>query len=132
MMNITTIPEIELPDTPNQPQTQTQPQRSDDWWTLRKHRVKLAMEGNDEALLVINATAISWHVYHNFRMLGIIDASEEQIFHLQKRGKLSVRPRLEANAVEYLVLDLDTHIQRIEIYSQKRGDWLETYEMRAI
>lgn len=131
MMNITTIPEIELPDAPDEPQTQTQPQRSDDWLTRFKHRVKLAMVGDDEPLLIVNATPISWHIYHNFRLLGIIDASEERIFYVIKRGKLSVRPHLEANAVEYLVLDLDEHIWRIDIYCQKRGQELETYEMRA-
>ncbi|MEO7020544.1 MAG: hypothetical protein ABI234_10375 [Ktedonobacteraceae bacterium] len=124
-------PEIELPDTLDQPQTQTKPQRSDDWFTRTRHRVKLAMSGDDEELLVVNNTLISWYVYHNFHKLGIIDPGEALIFYVQTRGKLSVRPSLESDAVEYLVLDLNTHIASAEIYLRHIGQELETYEMRA-
>ncbi|MGH2506345.1 MAG: hypothetical protein ACRDHZ_02865 [Ktedonobacteraceae bacterium] len=131
MMKIEIAPEIERPDVSDQPQTQTKPQRSDGWFTRIQRRVKLAMEGDEEDLLIINTTMIPWHIYHNFRMLGILDSGEEHLFRLQKRGKLGVRPHLESDAVEYLVLDLDAQVQRVEIYRQHLGQGLETYEMRA-
>ncbi|MGH2481272.1 MAG: hypothetical protein ACRDHW_16585 [Ktedonobacteraceae bacterium] len=123
--------EIELPDTSDQPQTQTRPQRSDGWFTRIQYRVKLAMSGDDEELLVVNNTAISWRVYHNYHLLGIIDPGEDQVFRLQKRGQLKVCPSLESDAVEYLVLDLNGLIAGAEIYRRHIGQELETYEMRS-
>lgn len=130
-MAVKITPAIELPDTFDQPQTQTKPQRSDGWFTRTRNRVKLAMSGDDEELLVVNTTAISWRVYHNYHLLGIIDPGEEQEFRLQRRGQLKVCPGLESDATEYLVLDLNGRLDRVEIYRRHMGKELETYEMRA-
>ncbi len=130
-MAVKLIPEIELPDTPDHAHTQIKPQRSDGWFTRTRHRVKLAMSGDDEELIVVNNTAISWRVYHNYHLLGIIDPGEEQVFRLQKRGQLKVCPSLASDAVEYLVLDLKGWLAGVEIYLRRIGQDLETYEMRA-
>jgi|SRR5579875_2259366 hypothetical protein len=126
-MAIKIAPELEPPPT----RTQSERRRSDGWFTKIQRRVKLAMSGDDEELLVVNNTTISWHVYHTFHLLGIIDAGEMLTFRLQKRGNLNVRPSQESDATEYLVLDLTSQIQRVEIYRRNIGPSIDVYEMRA-
>ena len=126
-MAIKITPELEPPPT----QTKPERRRSDGWFTRIQRRVKLAMSGDDEELLVVNSTSISWHVYHKFRLLGIIDAGEIYTFHLQKRGNLNVRPSQESDVTDYLVLDLNSRIQRVEIYRRSIGPSMDVYEMRA-
>lgn len=126
-MAIKITPELEPPPT----QTQPERRRSDGWFTRIQRRVKLAMSGDEEELLVVNSTSLSWHVYHKFHLLGIIDAGETRSFRLQKRGNLSVRPSQESDATEYLVLDLTSRIQRVEIYRRSIGPSMDVYDMRA-
>lgn len=118
---------------PDAPPTQTKPQRrnSDGWFTRAKRRVMLALAGDDEELLVVNQTAVSWHVYHKFHLLGILDPWETYTFRLRKTGNLNARPHQESSAVEYLVLDLNRHVERVEIYRRQLGQEVEVYEMRA-
>jgi hypothetical protein len=118
---------------PEAPPTQTRPQRQDEsgWFTRVRNRVKLAMAGNEEALLVANETAVSWHVYHKYHLLGILDPWEQRTFHLRKNGNLNARPNLESDASDYLVIDLHTRIQRVEIYRRQLGQAVEIYDMRA-
>lgn len=126
-MAIKILPERESPPT----QTQAERQRSGDWFARIRHKVKLALAGDDEDLLVVNTTAISWYVYHTFHPLGILDPGESALFHLRKNGNLNARPDLESDAVEYLVLDLTTQVQRVEIYRRNMGKELDIYDMRA-
>lgn len=126
-MAIKIAPELEPPPT----QTQPERKRSDGWFTRIQHRIKLAMSGDDEELLVVNNTLLSWHVYHKFHLLGILDAGETYTFHLRKRGNLSVRPSQESDATEYLVLDLTSRIHRVEIYRRSIGPSMDVYDMRA-
>lgn len=121
------MPEID------EPPTQTRPARknSDGWFTRVQRRVKLAMSGDDEELQVENCTAIAWHVYHKFHLLGIVDPGETRLFRLQKRGSLNARPSHESDATEYLVLDLNAQVQCIEIYRRSVGQTLDIYDMRA-
>lgn len=116
-----------------EPSTQTKPQRqdSDGWFTRIKRRVKLAMEGDDEDLLVENTTAISWYIYHKYHLLGILDPWEIHTFRLRKSGNLNARPNQAGDATEYLVVDLDSSVQRVEIYRRKIGQELDVYDMRA-
>lgn len=126
-MAIKIAPELEPPP------TQTRPERrhSDGWFTRIQRRVKLAMSGDDEELLIINNTAISWHVYHKTHLLGIIDPGETRLFLLHKRGMLNVRPSQQSDAVEYLVLDLNSRIERVEIYRRRMAQEMDVYDMRA-
>ena len=118
---------------PEAPPTQTKPQREDagGWFTRAKRLVKLAMQGDDEELLIGNTTAISWHIYHKYHLLGIVDPGEMRLFHLRKSGNLNARPSLESDESEYLVVDLNSHIQRVEIYRRQMGQTIEVYDMRA-
>jgi len=127
-MAIRSTPEIAEPEAP---QTQTQTQRSGGLFTRIQLRVKLAMRGDDEDLLLENTTPIAWKVYHDFHMLGIIDPRETRIFRVQKQGNFSVRPNTESDAVEYLVLPLDARVRRVEIYRRRLAQALEVYEMKA-
>ena len=113
--------------------TQTKPQRedADGWFTRARRLVKLAMQGNDEELLIGNTTAISWHLYHKYHLLGIVDPGETRLFHLRKSGNLNARPSLESDQSEYLVVDLNSRIQRVEIYRRQMGQFVEVYDMRA-
>src|SRR6266852_1759862 len=88
-MSIKYAPEVEQPDVPP---LETKPQRSGGWFTRLQRRVKYALGGDDEALIIENKTEISWRIYHNYHWLGIIDARERQVFQLHKHGSLSVRP----------------------------------------
>ena len=126
-MAIKITPELEPP------LTQTKPERreSDGWFTRVQRRIKLAMEGDDEELLVMNVTAIPWHIYHKFHLLGIVDPGETLLFRLHKRGNLNARPSQESDATEYLVLDLNARVQRVEIYRRSMGQALDVYDMRA-
>lgn len=124
-------PEVEIPDAPDVPPLQTSPQRSGGWFTRIQRRIKLAMGGDDEELLVKNTTQVSWRVYHNYHQLGIIDAGESRIFRLQKRGNFSVRPTADGDDVEYLVLSLSASIHRVSIYRRRVKEGLEVYDMRA-
>lgn len=126
-MAIKITPELEPPPTRTRPERQ----RSDGWFTRIQRRVKLAMSGDNEELLVVNSTAISWYVYHKFHQLGILDPGETALFRLRKRGNLNARPNLGSDAVEYLVLDLNSAIQRVEIYCRSMGKELDVYDMRA-
>ncbi len=123
-MAIKTSPEIESPE-------KTSSKRSGGWFTRVWYRIKLALAGDDETLLVENRTAISWKIYHDYHMLGIIDGSETRVFRLQKHGNFNVRPGGESDAVEYLVLNLNERMKRVEIYRRHMGSAVEVYEMRA-
>lgn len=128
-MAIKISPELEPPPT----QTKPERRRSDGLFTRIQRRVKLAMLGDDEELLVINSTAIRWYVYHKFHQLGMLDPGETRIYHLQKRGNLNARPDQErqSDAVDCLVLDLSSRIERVEIYRRCIGQALDIYDMRA-
>jgi len=126
-MAIKILPELEPPPT----QTKPERRRSDGWFTRIQHRVKLAMAGDEEELLIVNTTAIRWYVYHNFHQLGILDPGETALFRLRKRGNLNARPNLGSDAVEYLLLDLNSRMQRVEIYRRSIGKEVDVYDMRA-
>ena len=112
------------------PPLETSPQRSGGWFRRLGRRVRLAFAGDDEALVLDNATAVSWRVYHDYHQLGIIDAGERQIFHIDKHGSLSARPCADDD-VEYLVLSLHERIHKVKIYRRRIGKELEVYDMRV-
>jgi len=124
-MAIRIDPEVE------QPPVKTSPRRSGGWFRRLQHRIKLALNGSDGELIVKNDTQISWRIYQNFHLLGIIDPAEELTFKLEKRGSLNVRPTADGDSVEYLVLQLDRRIYRVRIYRRRIGQDVEVYEMRA-
>jgi hypothetical protein len=121
-------PEVE---SPNAPPLETKPQRSGGWFRRLQQRVRLALDGDDEELRVENETELSWRVYHNYHMLGIIDGGEERRFRLQKHGNLNVRPVDDGNEVEYLVLSLHLRVKRVKIYRRQMAKDLEVYDMRV-
>ena len=117
-------PEVDAP-------RQTSPRRYGGWLRHFWQRVRLLLDGDDELLLVQNKTKIAWYVYHNYHQLGIIDAGEQRKFHLVKHGELSVRPVLDGEEVEYLVLPLTIKVSRVYIYYRQMGKEIEVYDMRA-
>lgn len=122
-------PEVEQQEAPP---LQTNPRRSDGNWFRRvQRRIKLALAGNEDELRVENKTAISWRVYHNYHLLGIIDAHEQRVFRLNKHGVLSVCPCAGEEEVEYLMLDLSLRIQRVHIYRRWMSREIEVYDMRS-
>jgi hypothetical protein len=121
-------PEVERPDVLP---LETKPRRSGGWFRRLQRRVKLALAGDDEELLVENKTEVSWRVYHDYHLLGIVDAGEGQTYRLQKHGSLSVRPCADGNAVEYLVLPLTLRVRRVQIYRRHVGKEVEIYDMKA-
>ena len=121
-------PEVEQPDTLP---LQTKPERSGGWFRRLQQRIRLALAGDDEELRVENRTSISWRVYHNYHLLGIIDADEHLVFRLNKHGSLSVRPCADGDEVEYLVLPLNTRVHDVYIYRRQMGKDVEVYDMRA-
>ena len=127
-MAVKYIPEIELPEA--QP-VETKPRRSSSWFTRIQHRIKLALAGSDEELMLENRTSVSWRVYHDYHLLGIIDAGEYLIFRLHKHGSLNVRPSIEKEQVEYLVLPLSVQVRRVYIYRRRLNREIEVYDMRA-
>lgn len=124
-MAIQTEPEIE------RPAPETSPRRSGGWFRRLQHRVRLAMMGDDEELMLENSTAVSWRVYHDYHQLGIIDAGEYQLYRLNKRGSLNVRPLVGGDEVEYLVLSLNEHVRFVRIYRRRLDKEVEIYDMRA-
>jgi hypothetical protein len=124
-MAIRIDPEVE------QPPVKTSPRRSGGWFRRLQHRIKLALNGSDDELIVKNDTQISWRIYQDFHQLGIIDPAEELTFTLVKRGSLNVRPTVDGDSVEYLVLQLDRRIYRVRIYRRRMGQDVEVYDMRA-
>ena len=124
-MAVQTIPEVKPPSSEG---------RSRGGWLGRLlRRVKLALGGDDETLLIENATAISWRVYHDYHQLAILDAGEQQAFHLVKHGTLNMRPCSgnEGESVEYLVTQLDVRVQRVRIYRRQLSKELEVYDLRV-
>lgn len=126
-MPATVAPEIK-PSYP--PPLQTDPRRSGGWFRRLVERVKLAMAGDDDALRVENNTSIAWKIYHNYHLLGIIDASEQRDFQLTKRGSLNVRPTGDEE-VEYLMLPLNQRVHRVRIYKRHMDKTIEVYDLRA-
>ncbi len=122
-MAISTPPEVEVP-------RQTSPRRSGGWLRRFWQRVRLSLDGDDEQLVVENKTTVAWYVYHDYHQLGIIDAGEQRKFHLVKHGELSVRPVLDGEQVEYLVLPLTLRVNRVRIYRRQMGKEIEVYDMR--
>lgn len=127
-MAIKYAPEVERPDAPP---LETKPQRSGGWFRRLQQRVKLALSGDDEELLVENRTDVSWRVYHNYHQLGIVDEQERRVFKLHKHGSLSVRPFSDEGEVEYLVLSLDSNVTCVCIYRRQMGKDVEVYDMRV-
>ena len=127
-MAIKISPETERPDYPT---TQTRPRRFDGWFRRFQYRIKLALSGNEEEILLENNTILFWRVYHGYHMLGIIDPGEARLFRLRKRGQFSARPNQEGDAVEYLMLNLNDQTKRIEIYRRRMGEEVEVYDMRT-
>ena len=113
------------------PPLKTSPQRSGGWFRSLQRRIKLAMHGDDEELELENKTAVSWHVYHDYHQLGIIDAGERLTFRLNKRGSLSARPSEDGDGVKYLVIPLNLRVHRVHIYRRCMGKELEVYDMRV-
>lgn len=124
-MAIQTKPEVE------QPTPETSPRRSGGWFRRLQHRIRLAMRGDDEELMLENSTNVPWRVYHDYHQLGIIDAGEYQLYRLNKRGSLNVRPLAEGDEVEYLVLSLNEHVRFVRIYRRRLEKDVEIYDMRA-
>lgn len=118
-------PEVE------RPVPETSPRRSGGWFRRLQHRIRLAMRGDDEELMLENSTEVSWRVYHDYHQLGIIDAGEYQLYRLNKHGSLNVRPLAEGDEVEYLVLSLNEHIRFVRIYRRRLDREVEVYDMRA-
>ena len=116
---------------PESPPVETAPQRSGGWLHHLLRRVKLAFDGDNEALAVENNTMLSWRIYHDYHLLGIVDANEERTFHITKHGTLNVRP-LEGEGVEYLVLSLSDRIHYVRIYRRHLSKEVEVYDMRHI
>ncbi len=113
------------------PPLETDPRRSGGWLGHLLRRVKLAMSGDNEALLVENTTKLSWRIYHDYHLLGIVDTDEERTFRLTKHGTLNVRP-LEGDNVEYLMLSLNDRIHCVRIYRRQLSKEVEIYDMRHI
>lgn len=123
-MAIYTPPEVDAP-------RQTSPRRSSGWLRRYWQRVRLALRGDDELLVIENKTLVAWYVYHNYHQLGIIDAGEQRHFQLVKHGELSARPGIDGEEVEYLVLPLTVKVTRVRIYRRQMGKEIEVYDMRA-
>lgn len=113
------------------PPLKTAPQRSGGWLRHLLRRVRLGFAGDNEALIVENNTQLSWRIYHDYHLLGIIDANEERTFQLTKRGTLNVRP-LDGENVEYLVLSLNDSIHYVRIYRRHLSKEVEVYDMRHV
>src|SRR5579859_2529138 len=118
MMAIKTSPEIDAPP------LKTGVQHADGWFRRLQRRIKLALAGDDEHLLVANKTTLSWRIYHNYHLLGIVDADEQYTFRLIKHGSLNVRPATGDGDVEYLMLSLSERIRRVQIYRRHMGEGL--------
>lgn len=127
-MSVKYVPEVEQPGAPP---LETKPRRSGGWFTREWHRVRLALAGSDEELMVENKTQVSWRVYHDYHLLGIINAGEYLVFRLHKRGSLNVRPSAEKEQVEYLVLPLSVLVRRVYIYRRRLNREIEVYDMRV-
>jgi hypothetical protein len=127
-MAVKTSPEIEREDVPP---LETSPRRSGGWLRRLRQRVRLALAGDDEELVLHNKTGIAWRAYHDYHQLGIIDGGERRVFHLIKHGSLSVRPSEEGEDVEYLVLPLDVGVHHVQIYRRRLGKEIEVYDMCA-
>ncbi len=113
------------------PPLESSPRRSGGWFRRLQRRFKLALGGSDDELLVKNATQVSWRIYQDFHLLGIIDTDEDRTFKIEKRGSLNVRPTADGDSVEYLVLQLDKRVHRVRIYRRHMGQGVEVYEMHA-
>ncbi len=113
------------------PSTQTAPQRSGGWLRHIVRRIRLGFMGDNEVLMVENTTQLAWRIYHNYHLLGIIDAHEERTFRLTKQGTLNVRP-LEGENVEYLVLSLNDNIRYVRIYRRQLSKEVEVYDMKHV
>ena len=129
-MAVTYAPEIEEVDAPP---TETQTQRRVGGWSIRPQpRVGLDLGSDDELLMVENRTEVRWLIYHNYHRLGIIDIGELLVFHICKRGSLSVRPYLDSDdPVDYLVLPLNYDVTYVHIYRKQIGRDVEVYDMHA-
>jgi hypothetical protein len=112
------------------PPLQVEPRRSGGWFRRVVRRVKLALAGDDETLRVKNDTTIDWKIFHNYHLLGIIDAGEQRDFQLTKHGSLNVRPVGDEEA-EYLMLPLTQRVHRVRIYRRYLDKTVEVYDLRA-
>jgi hypothetical protein len=128
-MSIRTAPETERRDIPP---LETSPRRSGGWFRQLQRRIRLAFAGDDEALVLENATAVSWRVYHDYHQLGIIDADEKYVYHIDKHGSLSARPCEDAEGVEYLVLPLNERVHKVKIYRRRISKEVEVFDMRTL
>ncbi len=124
----TSSPEIEQLEAPP---LETAPRRSGGWLRHLIRRVKLALSSDNEALLVENKTKLSWRIYRDYHLLGIVDTDEERTFHLTKHGTLNVRP-LEGENVEYLMLSLNDHMHHVRIYKRCLDKETEVYDMKHV
>ncbi|GAC1400208.1 MAG: hypothetical protein NVS4B12_00840 [Ktedonobacteraceae bacterium] len=113
------------------PPLETAPQRSGGWLRRLLRRTRLRFAGDNEALMVENITQLAWRIYHDYHLLGIIDANEACTFQLTKRGILNVRP-LEGENVEYLVLSLNDTIHYVRIYRRHLSKEVEVYDMQHV
>ncbi|GHO50691.1 hypothetical protein [Ktedonospora formicarum] len=107
------------------------PQRSGGWLRRILRRVRLHFKDDHETLIVENTTQLPWQVYHDYHLLGMLDANEERTFRLIKRGTLNVRP-VEGESVEYLLLPLNTTIYAVQIYQHRLDEKTEIYDMKRI
>src|ERR1700681_4212116 len=101
---------IKLDDPDVKETRETSPRRSGGWFRWLQRRVKLALSGDDDELVLENKTLVSWGVYPDYHQLGIMDGGGERTFKLVKHGSLSARPYVEGENIEYLVLPLNQRV----------------------
>jgi len=122
---------IKTPYEVEPPPLKTSPRRSGGWFRRLQQRIRLALAGDDQELIVENKTRVSWRMYHDYHQLGIIDAGERRIFQIDKHGTLNVRPCADGEDVEYLVLPLSIRVHRVHIYRRSLSAEIEVYDMRV-
>jgi hypothetical protein len=86
---------------------------------------------DNEVLLIENKTAVSWRIYRDYHLLGIVDTDEERTFRLVKQGTLNVRP-LEGEGVEYLMLALSEGVHHVRIFKRHLDFQTEVYDMKHV
>lgn len=109
------------------PLQQTEHHHDDGWLRRIIRHIRLALS-DDDYLWIDNQTPVSWRIYQDYHLLGIIDGQDRQRFHLIKRGSLNVCPITEAER-EYLIQPLTQRIRRVRIYRRQFAKTLEVYDL---
>ena len=95
-------------------------------WT----RTAVSAPTDDEDLLVVNETEVSWTLALGYRQLGVLGPKEHRRYHVLKLGMLTARRNGAPTGEEYLMLHISPAVEAVRIVQLAKD--LALFELQEV